>query len=170
MIRGRGARATAGSFSGCSLSSPELQVLQSGQAPFRSGSGGAVRLQCRPTPIVGISSLHPPPGAVECPSLPVIRPAIFARLPCFVRREHDYRLRGRDGRVFLECARCGARSPGWLLEPRTRPLRDSSVPLRAPLLDESAVLPLMPQEGLPAVTSGSARIQPAEGALRLSFD
>ena len=38
---------------------------------------------------------------------------MLKRLTCLLSGEHDYRMRERDGRVFLECQRCGGKSPGW---------------------------------------------------------
>ena len=94
---------------------------------------------------------------------------MFERFACFVRREHDYRLRGRNGRVFLECKRCGVQSPGCEMGPSTRPVRDTPPPLRL-LLDESILPRLMPDASLRAVTRGSSRRQPAGSELRLSLD
>ena len=94
---------------------------------------------------------------------------MFERFACFVRREHDYRLRGRNGRVFLECKRCGVQSPGWEMGPSTRPVRDTPPPLRL-LLDESILPRLMPDARLPAVTGRPSRLQPAGSELRLFLD
>ena len=32
---------------------------------------------------------------------------------CRLFREHDYQVRREPGALFLECSRCGHRSPGW---------------------------------------------------------
>ncbi len=45
---------------------------------------------------------------------------MLKRLTCFVSGEHHYRVRERDGRVFLECQQCGQRSTG--LESSSRPV------------------------------------------------
>ena len=45
---------------------------------------------------------------------------MLKRLTCFVSGEHHYRVRERDGRVFLECQQCGQRSTG--LETGSRPV------------------------------------------------
>ena len=45
---------------------------------------------------------------------------MLKRLTCFVSGEHHYRMRERDGRVFLECQQCGRRSTG--LETGSRPV------------------------------------------------
>lgn len=37
---------------------------------------------------------------------------MLKRLTCFVSGEHAYRMRERDGRMFLECQQCGGQSPG----------------------------------------------------------
>jgi hypothetical protein len=34
---------------------------------------------------------------------------------CRLLRDHDYRLRREPTAIFLECERCGRRSPGWTL-------------------------------------------------------
>jgi hypothetical protein len=34
---------------------------------------------------------------------------------CRLLRDHDYRLRREPTEIFLECERCGRRSPGWNL-------------------------------------------------------
>ena len=94
---------------------------------------------------------------------------MFERFLCFVRCEHDYRLRGRNGRVFLECKQCGVQSPGWEMGPSTRPVRDTAPPLRL-LLDESVLPCLMGDARLRPVTSGSSRLQPAGSELRLSLN
>ena len=94
---------------------------------------------------------------------------MFKRFACLVRREHDYRLRGRNGRVFLECKRCGVQSPGWEMGPSARPVRDTPPPLRL-LLDESILPRLMPDARLPAVTGRPSRLQPASSELRLFLD
>ena len=60
---------------------------------------------------------------------------MFARLVCLVRREHDYRLREGDGRVYLHCRRCGVRTPGWETSPRVRVIPTQPPPLRLLLED-----------------------------------
>lgn len=45
---------------------------------------------------------------------------MLRRLTCFVSGEHHYRVREREGRVFLECQQCGQRSTG--LETGSRPV------------------------------------------------
>ena len=94
---------------------------------------------------------------------------MFERFACFVRREHDYRLRGRNGRVFLECKRCGVQSPGCEMGPSTRPVRDTGPPLRL-LLDESVLPLVMSDARLRPGTPGSSGLQPTGRELRLSLD
>ena len=48
---------------------------------------------------------------------------MLKRLTCFVSGEHHYRVREREGRVFLECQQCGQRSTG--LETSSRPALDT---------------------------------------------
>ncbi len=45
---------------------------------------------------------------------------MLKRLACFVSGEHHYRMRERDGRVFLECQQCGQQSTG--VESGSRPV------------------------------------------------
>lgn len=47
---------------------------------------------------------------------------------CRLFREHDYYLRREPAELFLECRRCGHRSPGWNLSERRVKRGDS--PLR----------------------------------------
>ena len=45
---------------------------------------------------------------------------MLKRLTCFVSGQHIYRMRERDGRIFLECQQCGGQSPGWESPRRVR--------------------------------------------------
>ncbi len=62
---------------------------------------------------------------------------MFVRLACFLRRQHNYRMRGSDGRVYLECRNCGFRSPGWEMGPKARPIIQQVPSLRL-WLDEAS--------------------------------
>ena len=101
---------------------------------------------------------------VECPHLYRDHPEMFERLTCFIRREHDYRLRGQDGRVFLECRLCGDRSPGW----DTRPVRAAAPTLRL-LLDDRVALGSTPDSSRVA-SNESPRFPPLGGEPRLSLE
>jgi hypothetical protein len=61
---------------------------------------------------------------------------MLARLVCFVRRQHDYRLSQGGGRLYLSCYRCGSRTPGWETHSRPRVNPSRSEPLRL-LLEDS---------------------------------
>ena len=45
---------------------------------------------------------------------------MFDRLFCLIRRQHDYRLSHGGGRMYLQCRRCGVRTPGWETSPWVR--------------------------------------------------
>ena len=62
-------------------------------------------------------------------------PERLKRLTCLVSGEHDYRMRERAGRVFLECQQCGGQSPGW---ESTRPAREAAPSSRRQPTDPAA--------------------------------
>jgi hypothetical protein len=94
---------------------------------------------------------------------------MFEKLQCFLRREHNYKLRGRDGRVFLECNRCGVLSPGLELETRTRSVSSAKMSLRL-LFDESVVAQFIPKNKFRPTTKEFSQIKGSEQTLRLYFD
>ena len=94
---------------------------------------------------------------------------MFEKLQCLLRRKHNYKLRGLDGRVFLECNWCGVRSPGLELETRTRPVSSDKMSLRL-LFDESVLAQFIPKNELRPTTKGFSQIKASEQTLRLSFD
>ena len=54
---------------------------------------------------------------------------MLKRLTCFVSGQHSYRMRERDGRIFLECQQCGGQSPGW---ESPRPVQNATPTMRLP--------------------------------------
>ena len=75
---------------------------------------------------------------------------MLKRLTCFVSGEHHFRVRERDGRVFLECQQCGQRSTG--LETGSRPVLGTE-PAARPLFGprkSPLVTPSMPPPGADA--------------------
>lgn len=98
---------------------------------------------------------------------------MLARLVCFVRRQHDYRLSQGEGRLYLSCHRCGSRTPGWETHSRPRVTPSRPEPLRLllagpELSEESDTRPInvLPSDSKPTlvVALGSS------GPFRLSLE
>ena len=92
---------------------------------------------------------------------------MLLRLICFIRRRHNYRLRGRDGRMFMECGDCGYRSHGLEMGPKARPLAQQSTKLRL-WLDDAVSLPPAADSGVALESLGAPSSRPDE--LRLQLD
>ena len=105
--------------------------------------------------------------------MPPTRRRMLARLVCFVRRQHDYRLSQGGGRLYLSCHRCGSRTPGWETHSRPRVTTSRPEPLRllladSDLNDESTPTPTSP---LPRDANESLSVTlGASGPFRLSLE
>ena len=93
---------------------------------------------------------------------------MFVRLACFLRRQHNYKLRGSDGRVYLECRHCGFRSPGWEMGPKARPV-PRQVPSLRLWLDEASSSQVL-QDSSHRLQPRTPRPQLARGEFRLQLD
>jgi hypothetical protein len=94
--------------------------------------------------------------------------AMFVRLTCLIRRRHRYRLRGLDGRVFMECAECGHRTQGWEMGPKAKPISDGASASFRLWLDDTELLPSSEEVDETPESLRALLVRPDE--LRLQLD
>ena len=92
---------------------------------------------------------------------------MLGRLTCLFRRQHNYRLRGKDDRVFMECMVCGYRSRGWEMGPKARPIEGPTPRQFRLWLDDWVPPPTA--EVANALDPGAESREPAD-ELRLQID
>ena len=94
---------------------------------------------------------------------------MLERLLCIALRRHHFRVRRTAGRVFLECLRCGASTPGWEMGSSRSPAPRAMAPLRL-LFAENAV-PLPIGDATSALAAPPSRTVPLpESEFRLHLD